>query len=137
MPIDTLTTRADRLLSLYEVDSITRNELLERVSKLKVEKQEAEKKLEQVTAIKKETLDVGSLEVEVKEFCRKLKDSLDNCSFINKRFALDVLQVQVVATPAQIDIKMVVPLELITIEQKREYEIPKHQREKRTTTARV
>ena len=54
-------------------------------------------------------MDVGSLEAEVGEFCQRVKESLDNCSFINKRLALDVLQVQVTATPDQVDIKIAVP----------------------------
>jgi site-specific DNA recombinase len=124
--LDILTSRENKLISLFEVDSITREELVERVNKLKIEKQEAEIKLAQLTAIKKETIDIDSLEEEVRQYCQQVKDSLDNCSFINKRIALDVLQVEVVATPEKYDIKIAVPLEYTTVERKREYELPIH-----------
>jgi site-specific DNA recombinase len=130
--MDKLTSREGKLLSLFEVDSITKDELLERVNKIKSEKVEAEKKLTQLTAIKKETIDIKSLETEVNEYCGQLKLSLDNCTFTNKRLALEVLQVQVIATPEKIDIKMSVPLEYNTVERKREYTMAKRKRKTKT-----
>ena len=91
--------------------------MLDRVNKVKAERQEAEKRLVQLTAIKAQAVNIASLETVLNRFCQKVKESLSNCSFINKRLALDILQVQVVATPEKLDIKAVVPLEFITIEQ--------------------
>lgn len=126
--LDTLTSRENKLISLFEVDSITKEELVERINKIKAEKSEAEQKLSQLMSIKKETIDIDSLEEEVKQYCQQVKDSLDNCSFINKRIALDVLQVEVVATPEKYEIKMAVPLEYTTVERKREYDMTKYKR---------
>jgi site-specific DNA recombinase len=129
--LDGYAKREENLLSLFEVDSITREELLQRLNKVKTEKSEAEKKLTQLTAIKKETIDIKSLGVEVNEYCGQLKLSLDNCTFTNKRLALEVLKVQVIATPEKIDIKMSVLLEYNTVERKREYQILGRKRNKR------
>ncbi|MFC2039234.1 hypothetical protein ACFLST_00355 [Chloroflexota bacterium] len=49
-----------------------------------------------------------------------------------KRLALDILQVQVVATPEAINIQMAVPLEFTTIEQKHEYVLPVRRKRKRS-----
>ena len=116
--------REKKLISLFEFDSITRDELLDRVDKVKAERQDAERHLAQLTSIKAQTIDVDSLESELNEFCRKVRESLDNCSFLNKRLALDSLQVQVIATPAKIEIKMAVPLEFTNLEQSYEYTLP-------------
>ena len=53
-----------------------------------------------------------------------IKKSLDDCSFINKRLALDSLQVQVIAVPDKITISMAVPLEFSTIEKTSEFTVP-------------
>ena len=49
---------------------------------------------------------------------------------MDKRLALDILQVQVTATPDKIEIKMAVPLEYTTIERKREYLLPVRRKRK-------
>ncbi len=116
--------REKRLVSLFEFDSITRDELLDRVDKVKAEKREAETRRVQLIAIKAQTVDIGSLESQLDEFCRNIKASLDNCSFLNKRLALDTLQVKVIATPEKIAITMSVPLEFTNLEQSREYTLP-------------
>jgi hypothetical protein len=59
-------------------------------------------------AIIGQTIDVVLAETQITEFCRKVRESLDNCTFINKRLALDVLQVQVLATPEKVIISMAV-----------------------------
>lgn len=118
------TTREQRLLSLFEFNSITREELLERVNKVRAEQQEIEKQLTHLSSIKAQTIDVDSLEKELTSFCDKVQKGLENCSFMNKRLALDILQVQVTATPGKINIKMAVPLEYTTIELKHEYTMP-------------
>ena len=94
------------------------------MNKVKVERQEAEKLLAQLASIKAQTVDIDSLESELNEYCRKVRESLDNCSFLNKRLALDSLQVQVTATPEKIDVKIAVPLEFTNIEQSYEYILP-------------
>jgi site-specific DNA recombinase len=116
--------REKKLISLFEVDSITKDELRARVDKIRADKQAAEKRQEQLIAIKGQALDIDSMKPELDEFCLKVKESLDNCSFINKRLALDTLQVQVIATPEKIDITMSVPLEFTTLEQRHEYALP-------------
>ncbi len=121
--VEKCSKREERLLTLFEVDSITREELVERVNKVKTEKATAEQKLSQLMSIKKETIDIDSLEAEVKQYCQQVKDSLDICSFINKRIALDVLQVEVIATPEKYDVRIAVPLEYTTVERKREFKL--------------
>jgi len=61
--------------------------------------------------------DLASVEIQLNEFCYKVKQSLDGCIFQNKRLALTILDVQVVVTPEKLNVKAIVPLEFITIEQ--------------------
>ncbi len=74
-------------------------------------------RLAQLTKLKEQKPDLASVEAQLNEFCYKVKQSLDSCTFQNKRLALTVLDVQVVATPEKLNIKAIVPLEFITIEQ--------------------
>jgi site-specific DNA recombinase len=127
--------REQRLISLFEFDGITREDLADRINKVKAERQEAEKLLAQLISIKAQTIDIGSLESELNEFCRKVRESLDNCSFLNKRLALDTLQVQVIATPEKIDIQMTVPLEFTSLEQSHEYTLPVRKKKRRKERA--
>jgi len=49
--------------------------------------------------------------------CRRVKNNLNNCTFQEKRQDLNALDVQVVATREKMKIRIVVPLELFTIDQ--------------------
>lgn len=124
--------REKRLLSLFEFESINQKELLERIGKIKAEKQDIERRQTVLQTMKGQTIDVVLAETQITEFCRKVRESLDNCTFINKRLALDILQVQILATPEKVIINMAVPLEFTTIERKIEYDIPpRRKRDKR------
>lgn len=74
-------------------------------------------RLAQLTKLKEQMPDLASVEAELNEFCYKVKQSLDGCTFQNKRLALTILDIQVVATPEKLNVKAIVPLEFITIEQ--------------------
>ena len=52
---------------------------------------------------------------EIREYCDRVKQNLDNCSFENKRFALDTLDIKVVATNERVEIKASVPFECIKL----------------------
>jgi len=74
-------------------------------------------RLAQLTKLKEQMPDLASVEAQLNEFCYKVKQSLDGCTFQNKRLALTILDIQVVATPEKLNVKAIVPLEFITIEQ--------------------
>ncbi len=74
-------------------------------------------RLAQLTKLKEQMPDLASVEAQLNEFCYKVKQSLDGYTFQNKRLALTILDVQVVATPEKLNVKAIVPLEFITIEQ--------------------
>lgn len=74
-------------------------------------------RLAQLTKLKEQMPDLASVEAQLNEFCHKVKQSLDGCTFQNKRLALTILDVQVVATPEKLNVKAIVSLEFITIEQ--------------------
>lgn len=114
--LQTRDEREKRLVSLFEVDSITRDELLNRIERIKAERQEVEKRLTQLELTERQEPDLASVEEQLDEFCLKVKRRLDGCSFMNKRCALEILTVQIIATPQKVEIKLAVPLEFITIE---------------------
>lgn len=74
-------------------------------------------RLAQLTKLKEQMPDLALVEAQLNEFCYKVKQSLDGCTFQNKRLALTILDIQVVATPEKLNVKAIVPLEFITIEQ--------------------
>ena len=74
-------------------------------------------RLAQLTKLKEQMPDLASVEAQLNEFCYKVKQSLDGCTFQNKCLVLTILDVQVVATPEKLNVKAIVPLEFITIEQ--------------------
>jgi site-specific DNA recombinase len=106
-----------RLVKLFRHDGINEDAVTSELAQLKSDRQEDETCLAQLTKIKEQTVDLASVETQLNEFCQKIKQSLDNCTLQTKRLALDILDVQVIATPEKLDIKAVVPLEFITIEQ--------------------
>ena len=71
-------------------------------------------RLAQLTKLKEQMPDLASVEAQLNEFCYKVKQSLDDCTFQNKRLALTILDVQVIATPEKLNVKAIVPLEFIT-----------------------
>ena len=73
-------------------------------------------RLAQLTKLKEQMPDLASVEAQLNEFCYKVKQSLDGCTFQSKRLTLTILDVQVVATPEKLNVKAIVPLEFITIE---------------------
>jgi len=52
----------------------------------------------------------------IDQYCKRVKANLDKCSLQGKKQALNTLDVQVVAVPEKIKIRVAVPLEFITIE---------------------
>lgn len=87
------------------------------------EKQEDEAQLTKLTRLKEETVDLASVKKQLNEFCQKIKQSLDICNFQTKRLALDILNVQVIATPEKADVKAVVPLEFMDVNHTSEHKL--------------
>ena len=55
---------------------------------------------------------MANAEIKLNEFCETTCQNLERCTLQEKRLALDVLDIKVTATPEQIDIKGVVPIDI-------------------------
>ena len=77
----------------------------------------AETLLRKLIIQKDEVVDIEDIEHRIDEFCQEAERNLDICTFETKRLALDILNIQVVATPKTIEVKVSVPLDFITTEQ--------------------
>ncbi|MGD9118586.1 MAG: hypothetical protein PVJ08_07650 [Dehalococcoidia bacterium] len=51
----------------------------------------------------------------IEQYCKKVKAKLDKCTLKDKKKALNALDVQIVATPENIHIEGVIPLEATTV----------------------
>ena len=62
--------------------------------------------------IEDQTIDLSSVELKLNKFRKKVKANLDSLTIEQKRMALDALEVNVIATPSNIEIKASVPLDI-------------------------
>ena len=62
-------------------------------------------------------IDINAAKEKIEQCCKRLKVNLDKCTLQDKKKALNALDVQIVAIPHEMKIRIAVPLEFITIVQ--------------------
>ena len=87
------------------------------MNQLKKEKQELEAQVNRLNQSVEQKIDLKLAQERIEQYCSRVRDRLNNYTFQEKRQALDALDVQLVATPEKLKIRIAVPLEFITIEQ--------------------
>jgi hypothetical protein len=55
------------------------------LNRIKLEKQEDENKLAQLVKAKSSEINPEKAEAQIKEYCKRVKHNIKNCSFIDKR----------------------------------------------------
>jgi site-specific DNA recombinase len=121
-----------RLVKLYSLGKIDDEAISEELTHLNNNKQDDQMRLAQLTASREIIPDLDSVEAQLQDFSQKVRIGLDNCDLKTKRLALDILDVQVIATPEKMTIKAIVPLEFTPIQRTYEQLVPPHQRAKRS-----
>jgi site-specific DNA recombinase len=128
-----------RLVKLYSLEKIDDKTISEELTRLSNSKLEDEHRLAQLTASREVKPDLDSIEAQLRDFNQKVKSNLNNCDLKTKRLALDVLDVQVIAIPDKMTIKVIVPLEFTPIQRTYEYQLQRskqsgpRRRSKKTT----
>ena len=110
-------TQQQRLLTLFGNGSIDEGAIVEKLSQLNKEKQDYEDKVTKLSKSKEQLININSAKEKIEQYCQRVKANLNKCSLQDKRKALNALDVQIVAIPEKMKIRIAVPLEFITIEQ--------------------
>jgi len=106
-----------RLVRLFRYDEIAEDYVLDEINQLKKDRQADEEQLARLCETKEQLAKLANAEIKLNEFCARVRENLAQCTIQDKRLALDALDIEVTATPERIDIKDLVPIDFITIEQ--------------------
>ncbi len=106
-----------RLISLFRYEEISQDQILDEIVKLKKEREADKQQLSNLEQIKRSQQELRNAEIRLDKCLTTVHQNLDQCTIQTKRLALDALGIKVTVTPNQIDIKGLVPVDLVTIEQ--------------------
>jgi len=81
------------------------------LNQLKKEKQELEAQINRLNQSVEQKIDLKLAKEKIEQYCSRVRNKLNNYTFQEKRQALDALDVQLVATPEKLKIRIAVPLE--------------------------
>ena len=83
--------------------------IVDELGQLRRDKEEDKNLLTQLSKLSEQTANLASVEKQLNEFCLRVGENLDASTIQTKRLALDVFDVQVVATPEELVIEAVIP----------------------------
>jgi site-specific DNA recombinase len=104
--------RKSNLLEAMELDEFTKDEILDRLNNLKRQRAETEARLETLRRAKDNMIGLANATIKLNELYQGVLDNLENATSEIKRLAFDALDIKVYATPDNVEIKGVIPLEL-------------------------
>ncbi len=100
------------LLSLFRHREIDRNALLDEINQLKADREKDERRLVELTHSKQGIANLLNTEIKISEYCSTIARNLSNCSYEDKRLALDAFAIKLVATPEHFEISGILPVEV-------------------------
>lgn len=103
-----------RLIKLFRYGEITQDSILDELNQLKKDHQDDEEKLANLCRAKEQLTKLAKAEIKLNEFCQRVRLNLSECSFADKRLVLEALDIKVIATPEQVEIKGAIPIEATT-----------------------
>jgi len=105
-----------RLVSLfrYEEDLLKRDDILDEMNALKVDRQADIDELARLQETKENLARLADAEVKVTEVCERVRQNLEGCTDQVKRLAFRALDIRVTVGPDRVDIRGVIPLDLTT-----------------------
>jgi site-specific DNA recombinase len=109
-------TQQQRLLTLFGNGEIDQSAVTDKLGQLKKEKQEFQDQLNRLSKLLEKRIDINDVKEKIHQYCKRVKTNLGKCSFSTKRQALNALDVQIIAVPEKMKIRVAVPTEFITIE---------------------
>jgi site-specific DNA recombinase len=103
-----------RLVKLFRYEEIAEDSLLDELNQLKQDRKTDEERLAQLQQSREQLTKIANAEIKLNEFCERVRQNLEKCTFQEKRLALDALDIKVVATQQGIDIKGSIPIKVAT-----------------------
>jgi len=100
------------LLSLFRHREIDRNALLDEINQLKADREKDEQRLVELTRSKQGIANLVNTEIKISEYCSNIARNLSNCSYEDKRLALDAFAIKLVATPEHFEISGILSVEV-------------------------
>ena len=91
---------------------VTQNIVLDEINQLKKERESDKQELESYIFTRERIASLKKAELQLKDYCQRLHKDLDNATYQDKRVILEMLAIKVTATPEQINIQGIIPLEI-------------------------
>ena len=107
-------TAEQSLISLLRHEEVTRDYVLDEINRIKQDRATDEGKLAELRHTKDQMERLSKAEVNLSQFYARVRQNLDECSFEEKRLALQMLDVRVMASRDRVDITGVMPMEITT-----------------------
>ena len=82
-----------------------------------VDRNTDQERLAELEKTKKTLADLQQTEIKLNDFCEAIRQQIDCSSYETKRLALDALDVKVYATRGNVNIRGIIPVDLVIIEQ--------------------
>ena len=101
-----------RLIRLFRHGEISEDSILDELNQLKKDREEDNGRLAHCAETRKRLTSLVKAEIKLIEYCERVRQNLDNCSFEDKRLALNALDIKVTAPPDCVDIKGVIPMDI-------------------------
>ena len=114
--IATNDSQQQRLLTLFGNGGIDESAVVGKLSQLNKEKQEFEEQINRLSKSIEQKIDINAAKEKIEQYCKRVRVNLDKCTLQDKKKALNALDVEIVAIPQEMKIRIAVPLEFITIE---------------------
>jgi len=115
--IATNDSQQQRLLTLFGNGGIDGNAIVGKLSQLNKEKQEFEDQINRLSKSIEQKIDINAAKEKIGQYCKGVRVNLDKCTLQDKKKALNALDVEIVAIPQEMKIRIAAPLEFITIAQ--------------------
>jgi len=100
---------------LLRHSEVTHDYVLDEVNRLKTERHSDQEELLQIKETKSKLSHIVDAEIKLKEICQRVSQNLDNTTIQDKRLALDALDIRIIASPQQIDIKGIIPIDIANL----------------------
>ncbi len=99
-----------RLIKLFRYEEISQDSILDELNQLKNDRQADGEKLANFCQAKEQLAKLAKAEMKLNEFCQRVRQNLSQCTFADKRLALEALDIKVIATPEQVEVKGTIPI---------------------------
>jgi len=100
-----------RLIQLLRYEEVTQDAVLDEINQLKKDREFDKQQFENYIFTKERIASLENAELKLKDYCQQLGRNLDNATFEDKSEILEMLAIKVTATPEQVEIQGIIPLD--------------------------